>query len=68
MGDPSSSAFVIAPQTMPLDQWLRQKGQPTNNEWLQAQQGKAEAAPTIDLEAEKPAPELPPTRRSIRPS
>jgi hypothetical protein len=33
--------FVIAPQTMELEEWLANKGQPTNNAWLQAQRGKA---------------------------
>jgi hypothetical protein len=35
--------FVIAPNTMQIDEWLANKGQPTNNAWLQEQQRKAGA-------------------------
>ena len=47
--------FVIAPQVMPLDQWLARKGQPpgTGDDWLERQQ-RSKPAPTIDLKAEEP--------------
>ena len=60
-----SHKFVVAPNTLPIDEWLATKGQG----WLghqkeqQAQHAKSEAPTTIDLKAneERPEPELPPT-------
>ena len=53
--------FCIAPDTMPLDQWLARKGQPVGaagDEWLERQQ-QSKPPTTIDLEAEQqPEPEL----------
>jgi hypothetical protein len=43
--------FCIAPQTMELNKWLANKGQPEPNEWLERQRAQA---PTIDLKAEEP--------------
>ena len=48
--------FCIAPQTMPVDQWLARKGQPvgaSGDEWLEKHQ-QSKPAPTIDLKAEEP--------------
>jgi len=54
--------FVIAPNTLPIDEWLATKGQGERNEWLERQQrqGKPEG-PMIDLKAEQPELESPPT-------
>jgi hypothetical protein len=57
----ANHAFVIAPNTMEIDTWLQQKGQPSPDSKSLAQQRKAEALPaaatgdapqTIDLNAE----------------
>jgi hypothetical protein len=59
-----SHNFVVAPNTLPIDEWLATKGQG----WLehQKEQHAKSKAPTIDLKAteaneEPPEPELPPT-------
>jgi hypothetical protein len=51
--------FVIAPDVMPLDRWLANKGQPERYESLERQQTKPKPLPaTIDLRAEEqPEPE-----------
>jgi hypothetical protein len=58
--------FVIAPETMGIDQWLKCKGQSAPNDWLeqqqrqQQQQQRKTEGPTIDLKAEERLePELP---------
>ena len=52
--------FCIAPDVMPIGEWLERKGQPVGaagDEWLAQQQSKPPT--TIDLKAEKqPEPEL----------
>ena len=48
--------FCIAPQTMPVDQWLARKGQPvgaSGDAWLEKHQ-QSKPAPTIDLKAKEP--------------
>ena len=48
--------FCVAPDTMPLDQWLARKGQPvgaSGDEWLEKHQ-QSKPARTIDLKAEEP--------------
>jgi hypothetical protein len=56
-----SHKFVIAPNTLPIDEWLATKGQgwSGHQKEQQAQHAKSEA-PTIDLKAEEqPEPESP---------
>jgi hypothetical protein len=53
--------FVVAPQTMPLDQWLAQRGQVQPSRWLERQQARdanatrtrasARAGPPLELTA-----------------
>jgi len=70
----ATHAFVIAPEVMPLGQWLANKGQPTPNGWLEHQKRTQEAGraseaatsgaghpaegPTIDAVAEPEADPL----------
>jgi hypothetical protein len=69
--------FVVAPQTMQIDEWLERRGQPKPNEWLEKQKAKTEtvgvarhpkrALPTLDLKAEErpePKPPVDPSKLS----
>jgi hypothetical protein len=51
--------FVVAPQTMELEEWLANKGQPTANGWLekQRQQARPKVSPPLELKASEKPPE-----------
>jgi hypothetical protein len=59
----ANHSFCVAPQTLPLDEWLATRGQGTSNAWREKQKEKQapHAKPeALDLEANEPEPELDP--------
>jgi hypothetical protein len=55
--------FVVAPDVMPIGEWLERRGQSSPGNWPRdaaGTRGPARARPVVDLTAEKPESEQPP--------
>jgi hypothetical protein len=61
-----SHKFVVAPNTLPIDEWLATKGQSERNEWPERQQQRKPEEPTISRRRSTPSPSRRRRGRSLK--